>query len=245
MATNVAFSKKNSAAPLKTRIDSVSYAFGLAFAGQILETVAEFPSDEFAYNKFAEGLYDGVLKKASMGNDECEKIIESYFQEIQAQKEAEMTVLCDKNEAEGTKFMEENSKKEGVVTTPSGLQYKVVTEGSGIRPTERDYVTFNYKGTFINGEVFDESEEPVSSPCDVFVKGFVEVLCLMQVGSKVQVYIPSHLAFGKEGTPDGSIEPCMTLIFDIELLNVEPLPDRDVNYQDKIIDMPVDDNNND
>ena len=127
------------------------------------------------------------------------------------------------NKKEGVAFLEANKKKEGVVTLPSGLQYKVITQGKGKKPKATDTVVVNYRGTLINGKEFDSSYkrgEPATFPVNGVIKGWQEILPLMQEGSKYQVVIPSDLAYGPQGT-GGDIGPDATLLFDVELMSIK------------------------
>jgi len=148
-----------------------------------------------------------------------------YF--IFAQETVKLTNKIDmnaqKNLEEGKKFLEENGKKEGVVTLESGLQYLVVQEGTGAIPTLTDTVKTHYHGTLINGDVFDSSYdrgEPISFPVTGVIKGWTEALLLMKEGAKWKLFIPSDLAYGSRGA-GGVIPPNTTLIFDIELISIE------------------------
>ena len=124
----------------------------------------------------------------------------------------------------GQAFLQENAKKEGVKTTASGLQYKVLTEGTGKSPKATDTVTVNYRGTLLDGTEFDssyKSGEPISFPLNRVIPGWTEGVQLMKEGAKYQFYIPANLAYGKQGTPGGPIGPDETLIFDVELIKVK------------------------
>lgn len=124
----------------------------------------------------------------------------------------------------GQAFLQENAKKEGVKTTASGLQYKVLTEGTGKSPKATDTVTVNYRGTLLDGTEFDSSYkrgEPISFPLNRVIPGWTEGVQLMKEGAKYQFYIPANLAYGKQGTPGGPIGPDETLIFDVELIKVK------------------------
>jgi FKBP-type peptidyl-prolyl cis-trans isomerase FklB len=130
--------------------------------------------------------------------------------------------MLNKNLEAGKAFLEENKKREGVVTLPSGLQYEVINEGDGAIPKATDKVKCHYHGTLIDGTVFDSSVQrgqPAVFGVNQVIKGWVEALQLMSVGSKWRLYIPSDLAYGKQGA-GGSIEPNTTLIFDVELLGI-------------------------
>src|SRR5204863_9102484 len=131
---------------------------------------------------------------------------------------------AEKNTTEGEKFLAENKNKPGVKTTGSGLQYKVLKEGSGTPPKETDTVVVNYRGTLIDGTEFDSSYkrgEPATFPVNRVIKGWTEALQLMKPGAKYQLFIPSDLAYGPGGT-GGDIGPNATLIFEVELMSVKP-----------------------
>ena len=147
--------------------------------------------------------------------DEANNILQTYFEKIQNEKGKEA------KEA-GEKFLAENKTREGVVTLESGLQYKILNEGSGAKPTANDTVKCHYEGRLINGQVFDSSirrGEPAEFPVGGVIAGWVEALQLMSVGSKWQLYIPSELAYGQHGA-GAAIGPNETLIFDVELLEI-------------------------
>ncbi len=131
--------------------------------------------------------------------------------------------LAEKNRKEGEAFLEANKNKEGVVTLPSGLQYKIMTEGKGKKPAVDDRVVCHYRGTFINGTEFDSSfkrNQPSTFPVNGVIKGWTEALQLMPVGSKWQLFIPYNLAYGEKGRPP-LIEPCTMLIFEVELIAIQ------------------------
>jgi FKBP-type peptidyl-prolyl cis-trans isomerase FklB len=130
----------------------------------------------------------------------------------------------EKNELAGKKFLEENKKKEGVKTTASGLQYKVIKEGTGESPKETDTVITNYKGTTLDGTEFDSSykrNEPTTFPVNRVIKGWTEALLMMKPGSKYQLFIPANLAYGERGVGK-DIGPNSTLIFEVELVGIKP-----------------------
>jgi FKBP-type peptidyl-prolyl cis-trans isomerase len=132
------------------------------------------------------------------------------------------TKSANENQAEGIAFMAENAKKEGVITTPSGLQYEVITEGEGASPSATDKVTVHYQGTTIDGKEFDSSYkrgESITFPLNGVIAGWTEGLQLMQEGAKYRLYIPSELAYGVNGA-GSDIGPNSTLIFDVELLKI-------------------------
>src|ERR1700747_3152111 len=143
--------------------------------------------------------------------------------EAVSKKQEEMKVVAEKNKADGKKFLDDNAKKPGVKTTNSGLQYKVIKEGTGDKPGDSDIVETNYRGTTIDGKEFDSSAKHGSSftlPVNGVIKGWAEALKLMPVGSKWEIYVPSELAYGDEGYGD-DIPPGSTLVFDLELLDIK------------------------
>ena len=142
--------------------------------------------------------------------------------ELAAEREKELAVQGEKNKTEGEAFLAENAKKEGVITTESGLQYKELVEGKGQQPSSEDTVSVHYKGTLIDGTEFDSSysrNEPATFPVAGVIPGWTEALQLMNVGDKFELYIPSDLAYGSGGT-GGAIGPNATLIFEVELLEI-------------------------
>lgn len=199
---------------LNDKQDSVSYAIGVLYGSQIVESLPE----DVKLEALEGGLIDGIKKQPLMTDEQADNIVREHMVALQAKVEAENAAKCEKNTAEGEEFLAKNAKKKGVVVTESGLQYKVLKEGKGNKPAEYDVVTVNYKGMFIDGTVFDQSEEPINFPCNAVIQGFSEILRLMNEGTEVEVYIPSELAYGEMGA--GPIEPCTTLIFDITLLDV-------------------------
>ena len=145
------------------------------------------------------------------------------MRQMQQSRMAKAQAAAAATEAEGTKFLADNKSKPGVVTLPDGLQYKVLTEGTGPMPKATNTVSVNYRGTLINGTEFDSSykrNEPASFQVDGVIKGWTEILQMMKVGAKYQVFIPSNLAYG-ERSPSKNIPPNSTLIFEVELLSVK------------------------
>lgn len=161
--------------------------------------------------------------KTLMTEEEVRKVITDFQKELVAKQEAKAKEGGIKNLKDGEAFLAENSKKTGVVTLPSGLQYKVEKKGTGKKPGPSDTVTVHYKGTLIDGTEFDSSYkrgEPVSFPVGGVIPGWTEALQLMEEGSKWQLFIPAKLAYGERGA-GAQIGPNSTLIFDVELLKVE------------------------
>lgn len=161
--------------------------------------------------------------KTLMTEEEVRKVITDFQQELVAKQEAKAKEAGAKNLNDGAAFLVANSKKEGVVTLSSGLQYKVEKKGTGKKPTAQDSVTVHYKGTLIDGTEFDSSYkrgEPVSFPVGGVIPGWTEALQLMEEGSKWQLFIPASLAYAERGA-GAQIGPNSTLIFDVELLKVQ------------------------
>ena len=145
--------------------------------------------------------------------------------DLRKKGEEKMLVQGEANKKEGDAFLAENKTKEGVVTLPSGLQYKILKEGTGPKPTATDTVVCNYKGTLLDNTEFDSSYkrgQPATFPVSGVIKGWTEALQLMPVGSKWQLFIPSDLAYGARGGPGGGIGPNATLVFEVELMSIQP-----------------------
>ena len=204
----------------KKELDRISYALGLSMGNNFRASgIQEINVEDFA---------DGVAavfygSQPKMTYDEAKAEIQKYFTELEKKQQAEAAKMAEVNEAAGKKFLEENGKRVEVKTTPSGLQYEVLTEGTGEQPTAQDQVEVHYTGTLIDGTVFDSSVErgvPATFGVTQVIPGWVEALQLMKEGSKWRLFIPSNLAYGPAGTPGGPIGPNQTLLFDVELLKV-------------------------
>jgi FKBP-type peptidyl-prolyl cis-trans isomerase FklB len=197
----------------KKLMDKLSYALGMSMASSLVNSgLNQIDTDSFM-KAFIAIINNGA---AEMSPQEANQ----YIQEFLAKRQAEM---LGENLRIGREFLEENKKKPGVVTLPSGLQYEVLKEGDGPKPKANEKVRCHYHGTLINGKVFDSSVErgqPAVFGVNQVIKGWVEALQLMSVGSKWKLYIPSELAYGSQGA-GSSIEPNSTLIFDVELLGIE------------------------
>ncbi len=197
-----------------TQEQKVSYALG-ANIGENFKTTGI----ELIYDTFLQGVQDGMNGANKLSQNEMQAIFNQLNEELQKRQQAEVEVEKEKGRA----FLAENGKKEGVITTPSGLQYKVITMGTGAKPTATDKVKVHYHGTTIDGEVFDSSVqrgEPISFPLNQVIKGWTEGVQLMPIGSKFIFYIPSDLAYGDRGAGP-SIKPGATLIFEVELFDIE------------------------
>ena len=192
--------------------DEVSYALGLSIGQNFKASGIKAITSE----DFIAGLQDALAEREpQMTTERAREVINQLFSRLQ-QEEAEL------NAAAGKEYQEIMRHKSGVVTLPSGLQYEIIKEGKGAKPKATDKVRVHYHGTLINGVVFDSSVErgePAEFPLNAVIPGWTEILQLMPVGSKWRVVIPSELAYGSRGAGD-VIRPNMTLIFEIELLDI-------------------------
>lgn len=201
-------------ADLKTEADSVSYALGVQYGSSLSKN----GMDVLNFQAFLAGMnvtYNG--DEANFSDEEAMTVIRTYFMALQT-KEA------DKALEEERKYFEENAKKEGVFTTESGVQYEIIKDAEGPKPGPTDRVKVHYHGTLLNGELFDssvEKGEPAVFGLNQVIKGWTEGLQLMSVGSKYKFYIPSGLAYGPQGR-GGKIKPNTTLIFEVELFEINP-----------------------
>ena len=172
------------------------------------------------------GLRDGLAGKSVLTDQELREALSALNQEIRAKMEEKRKHLGETNKQEGEKFLAENKTEPGVITLPSGLQYKVLVEGSGESPKSNDVVTANYRGTLIDGTEFDSSSksgQPLVRPANMLIKGWTEALQLMKPGAKWELYVPSELAYGERGA-GAQIGPNATLIFEMELVSFKPAP---------------------
>ena len=215
----LAFAQGAAQSELKTDKEKLSYAMGMDLGGQLKAHSVDVDPD-----LFARGLRDALAGgKTALTDEEAKKVIAALQMTMVAKNVEEMKVAGEKNKSEGEAFLAANRSKEGVVALPSGLQYKVVTAGTGPKPTADQTVVCHYRGTLINGTEFDSSYkrgQPATFPVKGVIKGWTEVLQLMPVGSKWQVFIPSELAYGARGA-GADIGPNATLIFEIELVGIK------------------------
>lgn len=204
---------------LKSQKDKVSYSIGLDIGKNF-----KSQSIEIDPNLLARGIQDATSgAKPLMTEEEVRTVMTAFQQEMQTKIAAQGKELGDKNLKNGTAFLEENKKKKGVVTLPSGLQYKVITAGTGKKPKATDTVSVQYRGTLIDGTEFDSSYkrgQPATFPVKGVIPGWTEALQLMPVGSKWQLVIPPTLAYGPAGAGQ-MIGPNATLVFEVELLSVQ------------------------
>ena len=205
---------------LKDQKDKASYSIGYDIGETFKKQKIDLNTDTFIA-----GLKEAMSgKEAAMSKEEREKTLQAFQKEMMEKQIAASKEAATKNQAEGEKFLAENKKKDGVKTTASGLQYKVMKDGAGAQPKETDTVTVNYRGTLIDGTEFDSSykrNEPASFPVNRVIKGWTEALQLMKPGAKYQLVIPSSLAYGERGAGQ-LIGPNATLIFEVELLSIKP-----------------------
>ena len=205
-------------ASLKTAADSVSYAIGISTGAGYKENLKTLPGDPANVDDLIAGFIQAIKGDSSamkMTPQAAQAYVQTYFMEASARD-------AKKTKEEGKKFLAENKSKKDVFTTESGLQYQVVTEGTGDKPTATDKVKVHYTGTLLDGTKFDSSVdrgEPMEFPVNGVIKGWTEVLQLMPVGSKYIVWIPSDLAYGERGAGQ-DIKPNSTLKFEIELLEI-------------------------
>jgi FKBP-type peptidyl-prolyl cis-trans isomerase FklB len=213
-------------AALPTQKDKVSYAIGMQVGNNLARQGVEVDP-----NVLVKGLTDAIAGKLIMTDDEARAVLTQLQNDVRAKMEEKAKLAAETNKKEGDAFLAANKTKEGVVTLPSGLQYKILKEGTGPKPKASDTVTCNYRGTLINGTEFDSSYkrgQPAKFPVNGVIKGWTEALQLMPVGSKWQLFIPSDLAYGSQAR-SAEIGPNATLLFDLELLSTEappPPPDK-------------------
>lgn len=201
-----------------TEIQKISYIIGYE-QGMNLKTMTEQTGEELDLEVFNKAIADAFNGKESALTDEQVQAVGKAYEERKVKEAADKAT---KNKAEGDKFLAENKTKEGVKTTASGLQYKVITEGTGKSPKATDTVIVHYEGKLINGKVFDSSYErgmPAQFAVNEVIKGWTEGLQLMKEGGKYEFYIPAELAYGEAGNP--MIEPNSVLTFTVELLSEE------------------------
>ena len=193
-------------------MDKFSYAIGLGIGQNLLSMGAQGINVE----DFAQAIADVLNRKeTAISHNEAREIVNKYFAELEAKMNAE-------NIEKGKAFLAENAKKEGIITLPSGLQYQVITEGNGKKPSATDRVKCHYEGTLIDGTLFDSSVkrgQPAVFGVNQVIKGWVEALQLMSEGAKWRLFIPSELGYGAQQAGE-MIPPHSTLIFEVELIEV-------------------------
>jgi FKBP-type peptidyl-prolyl cis-trans isomerase FklB len=205
---------------LKTQMQKASYGVGLNIGRNFRE---DFPDVDI--DAIVQGFRDALSGvKPALDDKELGQVMMAFQQEMTTKRTQRMAAAAQKNKKEGDKFLTENKKKQGVVTLPSGLQYKVLKSGTGPMPKQNDTVRCHYRGTLVSGKEFDSSYKrgaPIEFPLgQVVIRGWTEALQLMPVGSKWELCIPSNLAYGEQGR-GADIGPDATLIFEVELLGIK------------------------
>jgi FKBP-type peptidyl-prolyl cis-trans isomerase FklB len=204
--------------PFKTPKEKNSYMLGVNLGKQLKQNDVDID-----YDVYMQGLKDAIGGQEKLSEDQFREAMMAFQQEIREKSMAKRKVESDKARKAGEDFLAENKKKEGIVTTDSGLQYKIDTKGTGKKPTTADTVVCNYRGTLIDGTEFDSSYkrgQPAEFPVTGVIKGWTEALQLMPVGSKWKLFIPSNLAYGENGSPP-KIPGGAALIFEIELIEIK------------------------
>ena len=211
---------------LKTARERLSYAIGLQFADGLKNSPEEV-KENIDFSVVVQGVEDSFKdRKLLLTQEDAKKELMTFAVKMQKEQMQKMKTLAEENKKQGEVFLAENKKKKNVITTKSGLQYIVSSKGKGKKPNATDLVKVHYKGTLIDGTEFDSSYkrgEPVTFPVNRVIPGWTEALQLMNVGSKYKLFIPSDLAYGKQGPPQ--IGPNATLIFEVELLSIEKIPE--------------------
>jgi FKBP-type peptidyl-prolyl cis-trans isomerase FklB len=205
---------------LTTDKDKDSYAIGMNI-GKSLHRDAVDVDPQILLRGLKDAMFGG---KTLLTDDEAKAAMSTLQAQVRKTQEDKAQIAADTNRKEGDAFLAENKTKQGVVTLPSGLQYKIVAEGTGPKPTASDSVVCNYRGTLLNGTEFDSSYkhgEPITIPVGRVIKGWSEALQLMPVGSKWQLFIPPDLAYGPRGAGN-DIGPNSTIVFEVELISIKP-----------------------
>jgi FKBP-type peptidyl-prolyl cis-trans isomerase FklB len=218
-AKGMTANKQSTKTNLESKKDKLSYAIAFNLAKQFASQKIDINPELFA--KAFVQIYGGGASE--MTEQEVMTTLQNFEAEMRDKMQGDMKAASEPNKAAGKKFLEENKKKPGVIELPSGLQYEVIKEGEGEKPTASSTVTTHYTGTLIDGTVFDSSVErgqPAQFPVNGVIKGWTEALQLMKPGSKWKLYIPSDLAYGDGGSPP-KIQPGATLIFEVELISVD------------------------
>ena len=201
-------------------MDKLSYALGIGIGSQL----ARMGARELNIDDFAQAIKDVISgSQLKVDNVEAQTLVQNFFQEQEAKQQAAAAEAGKAAKAEGEAFLAENGKKEGIVTLPSGLQYQVLKEGNGKKPSATDQVVCHYEGTLIDGTVFDSSyqrNQPATFGLNQVIPGWTEGVQLMQEGAKYRFFIPYKLAYGERGA-GAQIPPFATLVFDVELIEVK------------------------
>lgn len=200
-------------------MDKVSYALGMGIGSQLSDMGAQ----SLNIDDFAQAIKDVLSGNKQMADTEAQTLVQNFFQEQEKQQRAAAAKRFKVNKEEGEKYLAENAKKDGVITTESGLQYLVINEGTGKKPKATDTVVCHYEGMLTDGTMFDSSVqrgEPASFGLNQVIKGWTEGLQTMKEGGKTRFFIPFHLGYGEQGAGQ-NIPPFSALIFDVELIEVK------------------------
>ena len=201
-------------------MDKLSYALGIGIGSQL----AGMGAKELNIDDFAQAIKDVISgSELKVDNAEAQTLVQNFFQEQEAKQQAAAAEAGKAAKAAGEAFLAENGKKDGIVTLPSGLQYQVLKEGDGKKPSATDQVVCHYEGTLIDGTVFDSSyqrNQPATFGLNQVIAGWTEGVQLMQEGAKYRFFIPYNLAYGERGA-GAQIPPFATLVFDVELIEVK------------------------
>lgn len=201
-------------------MDKLSYALGIGIGSQL----AGMGAKELNIDDFAQAIKDVISgSELKVDNAEAQTLVQNFFQEQEAKQQAAAAEAGKAAKAAGEAFLAENGKKDGVVTLPSGLQYQVLKEGNGKKPSATDQVVCHYEGTLIDGTVFDSSyqrNQPATFGLNQVIPGWTEGVQLMQEGAKYRFFIPYKLAYGERGA-GAQIPPFVALVFDVELIEVK------------------------
>jgi FKBP-type peptidyl-prolyl cis-trans isomerase len=228
--------KSSAVLTLKTQKDKVSYAIGSNIGKSLRKDSGAYAERLLQTPEFLAWEKDALADRKSLLTDEEIKATMVALQnDLRKKQEEKIQALAQNNQKEGESFLAANKTKEGVITLPSGLQYKVLQEGTGPKPSASDSVVCNYRGTFLDNTEFDSSYkrgQPATFPVTGVIKGWTEALQLMAVGSKWQLFVPSDLAYGPRGRGP-MIGPNATLIFEVELLSIQPKPGEQTKPLDK------------
>lgn len=206
---------------LDSTAEKVSYGMGLVMGERMTDDLPDLQMEQFLQG--IEHGHSGDEEAQRLSREEIREALMAYQQQLQEEQQGQQNELAQKNREAGEAFLAENAEREGVQTTESGLQYEVIEEGDGESPGATDQVQVHYTGELINGEVFDSSRErgqPVTFGLSQVIPGWTEGLQLMNEGARYKLYIPSDLAYGQGGNQ--AIGPNATLVFDVELLAVNP-----------------------
>ena len=201
-------------------MDKLSYALGIGIGSQL----AGMGASKLNIDDFAQAIKDVISgSELKVDNAEAQKLVQNFFQEQEAKQQAAAAEAGKAAKTAGETFLAENGKKDGVVTLPSGLQYQVLKEGNGKKPSATDQVVCHYEGTLIDGTVFDSSykrNQPATFGLNQVIAGWTEGVQLMQEGAKYRFFIPYNLAYGERGA-GAQIPPFAALVFDVELIEVK------------------------